>query len=350
MSEIARVMQSPSAPPRLISCDDLLALLRAEIPPLAPTPVPLSQLRPGLVAAGLSGPAVGLPAAPLALRAGYALRSDELIGATPQSPVLRLTPPPLVEAGETLPEGADAVLDPTALRRSGAFYEISVETWPGEGVLPAAHHLAPGAALLAEGEVIGPAHLLLLAMAGVAEVPCRIPRVAISGGDPAARGYLTALVQSSGEAVTEGGSDIRLQLDTAPLAEGSWTCEGLALNGLQPVAVAHSGAGVTIRFAPRPELLALVALALLLPLLDHLSRRRLPQSLAMPLSRKISSPVGMSEIILLRREGAAWTPLPSGEISLAALSAAEALLRIPAGEEGWAAGHIIAPESPGRRL
>lgn len=343
-------MQSPFSPSRLISCDDLLARLLAELAPLAPCLVPLAQLRPGTIAAALPGPQAGLPSAPLALRRGYALRSDELIGAGPLSPVMRLTEPPLIEAGEPLPEGADAILDPAALRRSGAFYEISAETFPGDGVLPAAHHLPPHAPLLEEGEEIGPAGLLLLAMAGTTEVPCRIPRLAITGGDAPARQSLCTLAQSFGATLTDGPADIHLQLaETAPSGAG-WLCQGLALNGVQEIAVAQSDTCVTIRFAPRPELLMLVAVGVMLPLLDHLSCRRALKGPALPLSRKISSPVGMSEIVVLRREAQTWAPLPSGELSLAGLSRAEALLRLPAGEEGWPAGHTLAPDLFGRRL
>ncbi|RRH78200.1 molybdopterin-binding domain-containing protein [Falsigemmobacter faecalis] len=343
-------MQSPSSPSRLMCCDDLLAQLLAGMPPLVPCQVPLSQMRSGMVAAALPGLAAGLPPLPLALRAGYALRADDLIGAGPQSPVMLMSPPPLVQAGARLPEGADAVLDPAALCRAGPVSEISAETFPGEGVLPAGHHLSPHTPLLQDGEVIGPARLLLLAMAGVTEVPCRIPRVDVTGDDPASVGYLTEMALKSGAIADRGTAAIRLHLSEQPPPEGDWLCQGLALNGLQDIAVAQSEGCVTIRFAPRPDLLALVALGLMLPLIDHLSRRQVPQSLSLPLSRKISSPVGMSELLPLRREGGSWVPLPAGELSLAALSGADALLRIPAGEEGWPAGHLLALPPLERRL
>jgi len=79
-------------------------------------------------------------------------------------------------------------------------------------------------------------------------------------------------------------------------------------------------------------------LALVLPLLDHLSARRPRQGMALPLSRKIASPIGVTEIALVRREANTWQILASGDFSLDHIRMADAWLLIGGDSEGYAAG------------
>jgi molybdopterin biosynthesis enzyme len=86
----------------------------------------------------------------------------------------------------------------------------------------------------------------------------------------------------------------------------------------------------------------LAAMLMLLPCLDHLmgAAPRLP-CLAGPLTRKVSSAIGMSEIVLLRRVGEGLEPLAAGDLTLAAIAGADAWLAVPPDSEGYAAGETV---------
>src|ERR1700694_4392275 len=75
------------------------------------------------------------PAKPLALRDGWALHSELTNDAGPYAPVMLPAPPVWRNAGEVLPDGADAIapLDAVLVRNGRA--EVIAAVAPGEGVL-----------------------------------------------------------------------------------------------------------------------------------------------------------------------------------------------------------------------
>jgi molybdopterin biosynthesis enzyme len=64
---------------------------------------------------------------------------------------------------------------------------------------------------------------------------------------------------------------------------------------------------------------------------------------AAPLARKISSAPGVSELVLVRMEGGAWSPFGAGASPLSAIARAHGYLIVPAASEGMAAGALVAP-------
>ncbi|MDB5572467.1 MAG: molybdopterin binding domain, partial [Hyphomicrobiales bacterium] len=64
---------------------------------------------------------------------------------------------------------------------------------------------------------------------------------------------------------------------------------------------------------------------------------------ALPLTRKISSAVGLAQIVLVERAPGGWAPLATGDIALLHGVRAEGFLLIPASSEGLAAGDIVRP-------
>jgi molybdopterin molybdotransferase len=79
-------------------------------------------------------------------------------------------------------------------------------------------------------------------------------------------------------------------------------------------------------------------LALVQPVLDRLSGRSERPGIILPLSRKISSAVGLYELVLLGKERDMWTPLAVGDFSLDAMRLADAWLAVPGDSEGYAVG------------
>ena len=59
------------------------------------------------------------------------------------------------------------------------------------------------------------------------------------------------------------------------------------------------------------------------------------------LARKISSAIGLCEIVLLARDGDAFLPLATGAFSLDQAASADAWLAVPADREGYAAGSDV---------
>jgi molybdopterin biosynthesis enzyme len=107
--------------------------------------------------------------------------------------------------------------------------------------------------------------------------------------------------------------------------------------------LARLGPLAIVLIPPQPDAALAIALAIILPALDHLAGAK-PTSppIAAPLARKLTSTIGFTEIALLARSGDGWTPLAIGDLPLSAVARAEAWLAIPPGHEGYPAGHPIA--------
>jgi molybdopterin biosynthesis enzyme len=125
-------------------------------------------------------------------------------------------------------------------------------------------------------------------------------------------------------------------------ASGSLIARGIALRPGET-----SGCGVV---AGRPVILvpgrleaALAAtLTLVLPCLDHLMGAT-PRFnfLGGQLTRKVSSTVGMTDVVLLRRTWDGLEPVAVGDLTLAAIAGADAWLAVPPFGEGFAAGETV---------
>jgi molybdopterin molybdotransferase len=141
---------------------------------------------------------------------GFAVRSADTISASPESPVaLRIAgtlaaggdPSPFnvgpdaavrIMTGAPIPPGADAVVmvERTSVVDGGATVEIQAAAAKGDHVRPAGDDVAVGDVVVAEGEVVTPGHLGVLASVGVMTVDVvRRPRVGVlSTGDELVEG------------------------------------------------------------------------------------------------------------------------------------------------------------------
>ncbi|MFC7554426.1 molybdopterin-binding protein [Pseudoroseomonas wenyumeiae] len=119
-----------------------------------------------------------LPARDIAAQDGWALSAADTAGASAYAPA-PLAGATWVEAGDTLPNGNDAVLPAFEVEEHGPQLTALAEAVPGDGVQPAGAD-APLALLLRHaGQRLRAADLPLLAMAGIASVAVRRPRVAL---------------------------------------------------------------------------------------------------------------------------------------------------------------------------
>jgi molybdopterin biosynthesis enzyme len=109
----------------------LTALLR-DLAPVTPVAIPLADAL-GSVAAEMP-PLKAFPACDIAVSDGWAMRARDLVGASSYSPLPLAAAPVWVEAGETIPEGCDCVIDLDVLDQTGPMVQALAEAIPGQGV------------------------------------------------------------------------------------------------------------------------------------------------------------------------------------------------------------------------
>jgi molybdopterin biosynthesis enzyme len=124
-------------------------------------------------------------------------------------------------------------------------------------------------------------------------------------------------------------------------ARGKVLAHGIALHPGRTTAIGWI-AGRPVVAVPGAPAHALAAWwTMVQPVLDRLSGRKLRRKTVLPLSRKISSTVGVTEIVLLEQIDAAWMPLATGDLSLDHIACADAWLAVPGGSEGYAAKTLV---------
>jgi molybdopterin molybdotransferase len=226
-----------------------------------------------------------------------------------------------VAPGEVLPAGTDAVLPDFA--RDGDMVLEAVA--PGEGVRPAGEDAAAGAVLREAGHLLGPLDLVLGA-AGVAEVAVRVPRVALRGVPG-----LAAMVRAEGAALVEAGADLVI---AAPKEAERVLCPAIALRPGEAVAVGLVGGVPALLLPPDPAGMLAGWWLLGRPSVRALAGRVAPAGRRVVLARKVASPIGFTEAVMLGADGAL----------IGALGAAAGVLVVPAGREGYEAGAAVAVE------
>ena len=356
-------------PPSLTPLDIALAALLQGVDPVAPVEMPLAEAI-GCIAAGTPLLAAR-PPRDIAATDGWALRANDLVGASSYSPLPLTSAPSWVEAGDAMPAGCDCVLDADAVEISGPLVQVLTEGVPGQGVRRAGSDIGELTRAVAEGRPVTPASLLLPRVAGVEKLSVRRPRLRLVNVPGAtatasliaeigcAAGLHVEMHEASARAaptiaaaldhsacdlvVTIGGSGVgRHDAAITALAErGGVLAHGLALQPGRTAAVARLGKVPAVALPGSPDHALAAWFALALPLVDRLSARQPRRQMTLPLSRKIASSVGIAEIVLLAEERQTWRPLAVGEWPLQAMARADAWLLIPGDHEGFAAGEPV---------
>ncbi|SEF87039.1 hypothetical protein [Bosea lathyri] len=335
--------------PGLISVAEALALVLAGREAVVPVRLPIRDAL-GLVAGETVLAPGPVPERPVAQRGGIAVVSAELIGASPYAPALVVESPTPIAAGELLPAGTDAILPADAASQVGALIEISQPAYPGENVTLAGTDLPAGSAIIREGERVTPATVLALDIARMREVAVRRPgfRVLLpagKGGGTAESHWLRTTLEMLGCAPSAGDrTDLSFAFTDAPepdMAAGQISV-GIALRpGAWAGRLDDARCDPALILPARFDGMVAMFHALILPLVARLTGQALRVE-TRPLTRKIVSMVGFSEIALLRRSGGSYEPLAVGQVTLAALLAADAIVLIPPESEGAAAGTPLA--------
>ena len=318
---------------RLASLQQALGPVLAGLEPAAPVMLPPFEAVGLALAAPIraSGP---LPASATALRRGLAVRSLDLVGASPHSPALLAARPPMVLAGEPLPPGCDTVLDPDAVTDHGGWLEAAEAPAPGAQARLAGHDLAAGAALAPAGARLTPELALAASLAGIGQVAARRPVVAVELADPGLKAWLELRLAGLGCAIRAagGGAPPALILRAAGDAPPR-----LALQPGETAWIAWEGEAAAIELPARFDGAVAAFCALALPVLARLTGAG-PIQVSARLAGKVASAIGMTELALFRLEGDMAVPLACGDVALSALAAADAFCLTPPEAEGFAAG------------
>ena len=356
-------------PASLTPLETALAALLHGLEPVAPVALPLVN---ALGSVGADRPELdAFPPYDIAAADGWAMRARDLAGASSYSPLPLAKSPVWVEAGDRMPEACDCVIDSDAVDQAGPTFEALAEAIPGQGVRRIGSDITQGSSSLAYGRWVRPLDLLIARAAGLESLTVRRPRLRIIN-IPATSGA-TATAQLISESARGAGADVidaeATARDAEPIAKaaGTASCDllvtiggsgvgrtdatigalarcgevlahGIALQPGRTSAVGRIGKMPVIVLPGAPDQALAAWWTLALPVLDRLSGRQPRQAVALPLSRKIASSVGIAEIVLLEKDAGTWMPLAVGELSLETIARADAYLAVASGREGFAAG------------
>jgi molybdopterin biosynthesis enzyme len=346
---------------RLTPLADVLNGFQTSISPVEPRDEALAAAVGKTLAADVAIAEV-LPTRALALRDGFAVRADLTTDASSYAPA-PLTPKPVrIDLGEALPEGADAVAPFDSVTAQG---EATVPMAPGEGVLPTGGDAPPGVLRLA-GARLRRIDVALMQALDVERVLIREPRVRVvrirndAILDAAARLVANAIDAESGTAIADG-----MTLEAALTAEdadaivtiggtGSGRSDASVRTLARLGSVIHHGIAIApgettaVGFvAVRPVLLLPGRLDAALAgwltvgrrLLARLAFRMVEeQPFLAELSRKVASPLGLAEVVPVRRRFSQVEPLASAYLAPQTLARADGWILVPADSEGYPEG------------
>ncbi|WP_181707711.1 hypothetical protein [Chthonobacter rhizosphaerae] len=321
------------------SVAEIRAFLRdASLGPMPARGWPDARSPVDVVAAG------DLPPADTALGAGWAVSALSTVGASPESP-LPLDPPPVpVAIGDALPEGRDAVAPREAVEI--VFDIVSAVSWVGpfEAVRRRGGDARAGQTLLPAGAPVTRLRHAALVAASLAPVSpaAPSPRVQASTVAPPPAPVLDA----AKVLFSNTNCDILVSADperdtTALVASGaSLVASRLALRPGADTAVVVKDDRPIVVTPARFDAMAAIRMAILDGgvLSGHVGEPA-------PLAGRVASAVGMTEIVLLRREHDRLKPIATGDWTLAAVLAAESFLILPPESEGLPDGSIVAATS-----
>ncbi|MBV8918730.1 molybdopterin-binding protein [Bradyrhizobium sp.] len=358
-------------PVSLTPLDVALAALLRGLEPSAVVELPVGEAL-GCISADLP-PLKAHPPYDVATADGWALRANDLVGASSFSP-LPLTSAIWLEAGDRMPNGCDCVVEPDSVDQTGPIIQALVEAIPGQGVRRVGEDLAEGS-VIGSGMRLRPLDLLVARAAGLETIRVRRPRLRIVNIPATSGEVITAQLihdcarSAGGEVtfveatsrdpaavaaafepaacdllITIGGSGIgRTDATVMALAQrGEVIAHGIALRPGHTSAVGRIGRTPVIAISGSADHALGAWWTLALPTLDRLSGRQPRPARGLPLARKIASSVGIAEITLLGRRDDSWVPLAVGDLPYGAMLAADAWLLIPGGSEGYAAGTPVA--------
>jgi molybdopterin molybdotransferase len=358
---------------RLTPLDAVLAMIESGVRPAAMERRPLHAASNLILAEDVVAPL--LPPAAIALCDGYAVAAAAITDAGAYTPVEFTKIPERVDVGEVLPKGTDAVVSLDAVVLQGNRASAIAAVVPGEGVLAAGGDAAANMSLRRGGERLRPTDVAAMAAAGIADVMVRAPTIHVARGRRDGSTLIDAILALLGGAITAAGGTVvegpedALPLDAAlPDGDadaviavggtgsgrddeavrtltrlGQVEAHGIAVSPGETAAFGFVGARPVLLIPGRLD----AALAVWLLIGRHLVAKLAGGSIKgaphmLPLKRKVTSTIGMTELVPVRRANGMAEPLASGYLPFTALAHSDGWIAVPAESEGFVAGTPVA--------
>ncbi len=353
---------------RLTPLAEVLATVDSEVKPVTQRTIDVAAAAGRTLASDATAPA--RPSSAMALQDGWALAADDTLGAGGYAPVQLMTPPQRVEAGQAMPPGTDSVAPLDAVKVSKDRAEALITVNPGDGVLAAGGDSDPGIPLRYAGERLRGTDMAALACVGRARVTVREPRIRVvplrgsgmiaaaarlvasdierRGGvvrlDDAGRDFNGVLAAESADAIVAigGTGSGRNDASVRTLArEGRLAVHGMALTPGETAALGFVGPRPVLLLPGRLDAALAVWLTVGRRMLDRLAAAKAGEHEAgetLPLARKVTSTVGLAEVIPVRRNAGRFEPLAAKYLPLSSLARSDGWFLVPADSEGFAAG------------
>jgi molybdopterin molybdotransferase len=366
-------MSVPPEPPQRISRLAPLGHVEAHIDAIA-APVALQAVDLGaafgrVLAEDVTARAP-IPVAPVALNDGWAVRSDLVLDAGSYAPVPLVPAPTWVEVGEPLPAAADTVLPPDAVVTTSGVAEAHAGATAGDGVVAAGADADARTPLRRAGTRLRALDIAVLRAASVGQVSVRVPRVRIVAtaksdtGDFVGPLIARAIERAGGEAQLDGRCTLEETL-RAPSADavvaiggtgasrsdtsiktlarvGRLDLHGVGIRPGETAALGTAGSHPVLLLPGRLD----AALAAWLVIGSRLLARLTATGEAEPasparLARKVTSTVGLAEVVPVAHGPDGVEPLASGYLPLQVLARADGWILVPPESEGFPAGAMV---------
>ena len=201
---------------KLTPLADVLLTVDADVKPVTPRTIEVFAATGRALAGDVLAPA--RPASALALQDGWALSSDETLGAGGHAPSPLVRTPSRIEAGQALPAGTDSVAPIDAVKVLDGRAEALLAINPGDGVLAPGTDTDSAIPLRRAGERLRSMDLAAFSAAGIARVTVREPECAATPGGEV-RKDLARLVDDAAELASAGKG--RVPAFTGPLSADS---------------------------------------------------------------------------------------------------------------------------------
>jgi molybdopterin molybdotransferase len=356
---------------RLTPLADVLLMIDAEVKPVTQSTIDVFAGAARTLAADAVAPS--RPTSSLALHDGWAINADETLGADGHAPASLLRVPSRIETGQALPAGADSVAPFDAVKVIQGRAEALLTVSPGDGVLTAGSDSDSVIPLRRAGERLRSTDLAAFAAAGIARIQVREPRIRVlpvrgSSIISAAARLVAADVDRRGGAArlddSGHGLDVAMAADTADAIvaiggtgsgrndnsvqilarDGQLRMHGLALTPGETSAFGFVGARPVLLLPGRLDAVVSVWLMVGRRLLDRLAAAKSGESEpgeTLPLARKVSSTVGLAEVVPVRRTSGQAEPMAIKYLPLSSLARSDGWILVPADSEGYSAGSPV---------
>jgi molybdopterin biosynthesis enzyme len=370
MAAVSETIQSIA---RLTPLSDVLSMVDIEVKPVTPRTIDLNAAQGRTLANDAMSRA--RPNVPIAMIDGWAIDADTTLGAGGYTPALLLQTPTRIEVGQPMPPDTDSVAPYDAIKLTNGRAEALMTINPGDGVLAAGGDCDPAIPLRRAGDRLSLTDIAAFAAAGIARITVREPRIrvlplrgsAITNaaarliiGDIERRGGAARLddpgrdlgailgAESADAIIVIGGTgNGRNDNSVQILAREAWLAvHGIAMSPGETAALGFSTQRPVLMLPGRLD----AALAVWL-----LVGRRILERLAaathhkdgdpleiLPLARKVTSTVGLNEVVPIRRVGGKAEPLAVRYLPLSALTHSDGWILVPADSEGYSEGADVA--------